>query len=138
MRVRPGVGAFWTMFRNIRLNSHYYSYNTRLDDLRIRTLIVHEVRHLQQGVVTALSVQGELEAWQLEFRIYHRVKGDYPHKAIEELMRLPLTHDRVALKRAVVLMQSFAGKGYRADLLPLYPLWREIRYWLMEAWFEKR
>jgi hypothetical protein len=27
-------------------------------------------------------------------------------------------------------MQAYAGKGYRADLLPLFPLHREIQYFL--------
>lgn len=127
--VRPNVGAFWTVFGNIRLNSHYYSYETPLDDLRIKTLIIHEVRHLQQGFFTALSVYGELDAWQLEFGIYHRVKGRYPHPAIAELMTLPLEYNRDVLKKAAKLMQDYAGKGYRIDLLPLYPLGREIKYW---------
>jgi len=125
-QIRPNVGAFWTMFGNIRLNSLYYSYATPLDDLRIKTLLIHEARHLQQGFITALSVYGELEAWQLEFSIYHRIKGSYPHPAIAELMTLPLKHDRDVLKKAVTLMQAYAGKGYRADLLPLYP----IKYWI--------
>src|SRR5215204_2475998 len=128
--VRPNVGAFWTVFGNIRLNSHYYNYETPLDDLRIKTLVIHEVRHLEQGLFTALSVYGELDAWQLEFRIYHRIKERYPHSAIAELMTLPLKYDRDVLKQAVMLMQAYAGKGYRADLLPLYPLGREIKYWV--------
>jgi hypothetical protein len=128
-KTRPSVGAFWTVFWNIRLNSVYYNYNTPLDDLRIKTLIVHEVRHLQQGLFTALSVFGELDAWQLEFGIYHRVRGRYPHPAIAELMMLPLEYNREVLKKAAGLMQEYAGKGYRIDLLPLYPIGREIRYW---------
>jgi hypothetical protein len=127
-KARPNVGAFWTVFGNIRLNSHYYTYETPLDDVRIKTLIIHEARHLQQGLLTALSVYGELDAWQLEFRVYHRIKGKYPHSAIAELMTLPLEYDRPILKKAIVLMQAYAGKGYRIDLLPLYPLGREIRY----------
>ena len=132
-KVRPNVGAFWTVFGNIRLNSQYYTYETSLDDLRIRTLIIHEVRHLQQGIVTALSVYGELDAWQLEFGIYHRIKGRYPHPAIAELMTLPLEYDRVLLKKAALLMQSYAGKGYRADLLPLFPAGKEIKYWIFRS-----
>jgi hypothetical protein len=130
-KVRPNVGAFWTVFGNIRLNSLYYNYETPMDDLRIKTLIIHEVRHLQQGLFTALSVYGELDAWQLEFGIYHRIKGKYPHPAIAELMSLPLEYDRVVLKKAAKLMQDYAGKGYRSDLLPLYPAGREARYWFM-------
>jgi hypothetical protein len=129
--VRPNVGAFWTIFGNIRLNSHYYSYETPFDDLRIKTLIIHEVRHLQQGLFTALSVYGELDAWQLEFGAYHHVKGRYPHPAVAELMSLPLEYNRDVLKKAAKLMQDYAGKGYRVDLLPLYPLEREIRYWVL-------
>jgi hypothetical protein len=130
-KVRPNVGAFWTVFGNINLNSHYYNYDTSLDDLRIKTLIIHEARHLQQGLFTALSVYGELDAWQLEFGIYHRVKGSYPHPAIAELMTLPLAYDRDVLKKAAKCMQDYAGKGYRIDLLPLFPLGREIRYWVI-------
>jgi|SRR5215208_7157553 len=132
-RVRPNVGAFWTVFGNIHLNSHYYTYNTSLDDLRIRTLIIHEARHLQQGIPTALSVYGELDAWQLEFGIYHRIKGKYPHPAIAELMTLPLSYDRDALKKAATLMQAYAGKGYRSDLLPFFPASREVRYWVLRT-----
>jgi hypothetical protein len=129
-QVRPSVGAFWTVFGNIHLNSRYYTYETPLDDLRIKTLIIHEARHLQQGLITALSVYGELDAWQLEFGIYYRIRGSYPHAAIAELMKLPLGYDRAVLRQAAHLMQAYAGKGYRSDLLPLYPLPREIKYFL--------
>lgn len=128
-QVRPNVGAFWTAFGNIRLNTLYYSYETPLDDLRIKTLIIHEARHLQQGLLTALSVYGELDAWQLEFGIYHRIKGRYPHPVIAEIMTLPLGYDRDVLKKAATLMQAYAGKGYRVDLLPMYPWSKEIKYW---------
>jgi hypothetical protein len=132
-KVGPNVGAFWTVLGNIRLNSYYYGYHTPLDDLRIKTLIVHEARHLQQGFFTALSVYGELDAWQVEFGVYHRVMGHYPHPAIAELMTLPLGYNRRVLLQAASLMQDYAGRGYRVDLLPLYPLGREARYWLTRA-----
>lgn len=129
-KAKSSIGAWWTIGRNINLNSHYYSYEKSLNNTRVFTLIIHEVRHLQQGFVTALSVYGELDAWQLEWSIYHRMHGKYPHAAIEELMSLPLGWDRNILKRAVQLMQAYATKGYRADLLPLYPLGKEIAYQL--------
>lgn len=129
-KARSSIGAFWTPFGNIRLNARYYTYETPLDDLRIKTLIIHEARHLQQGPLTALSVYGELDAWQLEFSIYYRLRGRYPHRAIAELMTLPLVYDRAVLRRAAHLMQAYAGKGYRVDLLPLFPLPREFKYWI--------
>jgi hypothetical protein len=129
-RTRPSIGAWWTIFRNINLNSLYHSYDTSLNDTRVFTLIIHEVRHLRQGFFTALSVYGELEAWQLEWSIYYRLHSRYPHSAIEELMSLPLGWDRKVLRSAVRLMQAYATKGYRVDLLPLYPLGKEIAYHL--------
>ncbi len=100
----------------------------RLMICALKPLMIHEARHLQQGLTTALSVYGELDAWQLEFGIYHRIKRSYPHPAIEELMSLPLEYDRAILKKAASLMQAYAGKGYRVDLLPLFPAGSEIKY----------
>jgi len=127
-RTKPNIGAWWTITKSINLNSQYYSYEKSLDDTRVFTLIIHEVRHLQQGFFTALSVYGELDAWQLEWSIYYRMHKHYPHPAIEELMTLPLGWDRDVLRKTVQLMQAYAGKGYRADLLPLYPFGKEIAY----------
>jgi hypothetical protein len=129
-RAKASIGAWWTIPRRINLNTLYYSYEKSLDNTRTYTLIIHEVRHLQQGFFTALSVYGELDAWQLEWNIYHRIHGRYPHPAIQELMSLPLGWNRDVLRRAVQLMQAYATKDYRADLLPLYPLGKEIAYWV--------
>ena len=129
-KVRKNVGAFWTFLRTVHLNSVYYSMDTAMNNIGMLTLLIHEVKHLQQGVILALSVYGELEAWQLQFRLYYRLSGKPMHPVIAEMISLPLTYDRAVLRRARDLMQAYAGKGYRADLLPLFPLWREIKYWL--------
>ena len=127
-RVRKNIGAFWTVLGTIHLNTHYYSLETNPGDPRLLTLLIHEVKHLQQGIVTALSVYGELEAWQLQFRLFHQMTNAKIHPAIEKMMALPLSWDRAVLRVARELMQEYAGKGYRADLLPLYPFGKEIRY----------
>jgi hypothetical protein len=88
---------------------------------------------LQQGIVVALSVYGELEAWQLQFRLYHTLTNAKMHTAIAEMLSLPLNWDRNVLQRARELMQDYAGKGYRADLLPLYPIGKEISYRLFRV-----
>jgi hypothetical protein len=92
------------------------------------SLLAHEVKHLQQGPIVSLSVYGELEAWQTGYHLYHQLSGDYPNDVIAEIMSLPLDWDRVILRRVRELMQVYAGKGYRVDLLPLYPINREVRY----------
>ena len=127
-RVRKNIGAFWTILGTIHLNTLHYSPGTNPADPRVTTLLIHEVKHLQQGIHTALSVYGELEAWQLQFRLYHQMTDAAVHKAIQEMLSLPLNWDRTTLRRARELMQEYAGKGYRADLLPIYPLWKEIRF----------
>jgi len=129
-KLRKNVGAFWTVLRTIHFNSVYYSLNTDVNDIGMLTLLIHEVKHLQQGFFLALSIYGELEAWQLQFRLYHELTGLPIHSAIAELLSLPVKYDRDVMMRAVTLMQAYAGKGYRADLMPYYPLGREIKYWL--------
>jgi len=127
-KVRKNVGAFWTILGTIHLNTVHYSLQTNPADPRVLTLLIHEVKHLQQGLVTALSVYGELEAWQLQFGLYHQRTNAKLHPAIEKLLSLPFNYDRVVLKQARELMQEYAGKGYRVDLLPLYPVGKEIRF----------
>jgi hypothetical protein len=48
-------------------------------------------------------------------------------------MTLPLEYDREVLRKAATLMQQYAGKGYRVDLLPLFPAGREIKYWVLRS-----
>ena len=125
------TGARWTADRRIEIHPRYAALPT--DDPYALSLIIHEVRHLQQGILTALSVYGELDAWQLQFRLLRSVTGRYHpdpgrNATLEQLMLRPLGWDRSVLQRARRLMQSYAGKIYRIDLLPLYPLHSEILF----------
>ena len=73
-RARKNVGAFWTLNRRFYLNARHYTQESTLgDNPRAMTIFVHEVRHLQQGPITAISVYGELDAWQYEFRLLKRL-----------------------------------------------------------------
>lgn len=129
---RRNVGAFWTVFGSVYVNSRLYTAEDSLSNLYLLTLIIHEAWHLRQGFFKALSVYGELEAWQMQFRLLGQHGGNVSHPAIKELLALPLGWDRANLARAQGLMRTYAGRGYRADLLPLYPLGDEIRYRLNE------
>ena len=126
---RKAVGGFWTVRGNLYLNSIHYTMESSLKNPRAWTLFMHEVRHLQQGMITALSIFGELDAWQYEFKVYKRITGKNLDTRLEELLALPLNYDRSNLQRARTLMMAYARKGYAAGFLPLYPLTREIRYW---------
>jgi hypothetical protein len=129
-RARNSVGGYWTPAGNIYLNSAHHSYDSSLSNPRAWTLLIHEARHLQQGPLVALSVYGELDAWQYDFLIYQRLTNANLSPTLQELLALPLNWDRTNLVQARNLMQAHAGKGYRIDLLPLYPLHREVKYWL--------
>jgi hypothetical protein len=125
------TAARWTLTGNIQLHPRYA--DNAPDDPYPLSLVIHEVRHLEQGLFTALSVYGELDAWQVQFSFIKSLTGKYhantKHDAtLNELMSLYLSWDRQALALARNLMQDYAGKGYRVDLLPLYPLAREILF----------
>jgi hypothetical protein len=127
------TGARWTIDRRIEIHPSYAEMPS--GNTYATSLIIHEVRHLQQGMLTALSVYGEMEAWQLQFAFLKRILGRYqgdPAReiVIEKLNGLPLNWDRAVLEHARSLMQAYAGPKYRLDLLPLYPLLAEIRYWI--------
>jgi hypothetical protein len=124
---RQPTGARWNVFGQIELNPSQMS-----DEVYALSLIVHEVRHLKQGLLNALSVRGELEAWQEQFAYLKTLTGKYStsltnNALIEELMGLS-PDDRADLLRARALMRKFAGKKYRIGWLPLYPLGREIKF----------
>jgi hypothetical protein len=129
-RARKNVGAFWILTRSVYLNSRHYSREEALTNPGAWTLLIHEVKHLQQGFFTALSIYGELEAWQIQFRLWKKLTGANLHPALEEIISLPLNFDRENLRRARRLMTDFAGIMYGAYLYPLYPIHKEIRYWV--------
>ncbi len=129
-RARKSVGAFWTLEGRFFLNSIHHTYESTLENPRAWTLFVHEVRHLQQGIFTALSIYGELDAWQVEFNLYKKLTGKPLHAALEELLSLPLNMDRDILQRAREIMIQYGGKSYGANWLPLFPIHKEIKYWV--------
>ena len=98
--------------------------------------MIHEVRHLRQGPLVALSVYGELDAWRAQFAFLRGLSvpapgSDYQRDRIRLLLALPLGWDRNVLSTARQLMRDYAGKAYRVDLLPLYPFHRELIYALI-------
>jgi hypothetical protein len=127
-RARKSVGAFWTLNHKFFLNTFYYSMESSLENPRAWTLFVHEVHHLKQGVLTAVSVYGELDAWQVEFRLLKRLTDKTLKPELEELLTLPLNFDRANLHYARKLMTKFAGFWYGAWILPLYPIQKEIKF----------
>jgi hypothetical protein len=127
-RKQKSTGAMWSINGNIYLNANSYSLSTPPTNAFMLSLVAHEALHLKQGFVTALSVYGELDAWQLGFRIYQTLGGKYVSSALSELMGLQVRYDREMLKKVRFLMQEYAGKGYRIDLLPLFPAWKELGY----------
>ncbi|MGC1375562.1 MAG: hypothetical protein WA821_05030 [Anaerolineales bacterium] len=129
-------GAGWTLGNNLTLPP-----NTDLNGQRILAVIIHEVLHLQQPLITRLSVQGELLAWQLEYQAYHAGTGIWygdpgaPFAGAkpfwDALSQLsPDSHEHLA--RAQRLMKE-VSPAYRSDLLPLYPLGREAGYRLANS-----
>jgi len=126
-RGRKSVAAF-TFLHRFHLNSVYYTYDNSIDNPNTWALFVHEVQHLKQGVFTSLSIYGELEAWQIQFRLYKKFTNKPVSPELEELLSMPLNMERTNLRHARELMTKHAGKGYGANLLPLYPFPKEVIY----------
>ena len=121
--------AMWWIDRNIYINPRKYSNTSDPGDSYLLSLIVHETVHLRQGPLTALSVYGELQAWQAGFSFLRKIDPGRVNPAAEAILALPPGWDRVVLRLAVDRMLRYAPH-YRIRRLPLYPLPREIRYLL--------
>jgi hypothetical protein len=138
-KIRIGVrsqssGARWRLGRRIDLSPRYLDGSP--GSPYTMSLVVHEIQHLRQGPLTALSVYGELAAWQAQFKFLLEIAGGYTGvpgqvTVIRELLQLPLGWDRSALQTARGLMRQYAGRFYRVDLLPLYPLHHEFMHCLV-------
>jgi hypothetical protein len=128
-RARKSVGAFWTLNRAAFLNSAHFSRETSLTNPNAWAVLIHEIRHLQQGWLTALSIYGELDAWQYQFRLLKKLTRNQVAPVLEEILDLQLNMERKNLQYARQLMTQYAGKNYGANWLPLYPIHQEIRYW---------
>jgi len=97
------------------------------DDPRLYALIAHEAEHLRQGVHEALSVRGELLAWQLHDDVLTEASAASSAPLWEELRSLA-PDSRADLERARQIMRHLAGPRYRIHWLPLYPLGKEMAY----------
>jgi len=131
-------GGGWTFLKNITL--------TPGDDPKdpyVLSLIIHEAFHLTQSLWMRLSMQGELKAWKYQKQIYPqiaRTKGNEigsPNEAYggtkqhwDKLADLSLD-SRESLRIAQSVMKDIA-RGYRSDRLPLYPLPKEILFYLKQ------
>ncbi|MDY6878331.1 MAG: hypothetical protein SWK90_19295 [Chloroflexota bacterium] len=94
-------------------------------------LIAHEAKHLEQGPVVALSVYGELEAWQVQYEVFKEIVGASPgtyeeRMAWDELSQIPLSYSRDDLEKARELIQYLAGPDYPINEIPLWPMPEEI------------
>jgi len=131
--VRKSVGALWYLTKSIYLNAVYYSPESALKNPNAWALLIHEVRHLEQGWLIALSIYGELDAWQYQFQVQKKITGKQLVPLLEEILSLPLNMELENLQHARKLMTQFAGESYGANWLPLYPIHKEIRYWFTRS-----
>jgi len=128
------TGASWFDWRRLRfgvfLNADYA--DGLPDDARLCSLLAHEIEHLEQGMLEALSVRGELVAWQLQYDVLKEFSAEPADRAWRELRQLaPVS--RIDLRRGQRLMKMIGGPSYRIDWLPLTPLPAEIAHHLKQA-----
>jgi hypothetical protein len=127
-------GATWLAWRALRLGIFLNArYVARLpEDPRVFALVAHEARHRQQGFLEALSVRGELDAWQLHYDVLDQAGAAPKNAAWLELRQLaPSVRDD--LRRARDLIKAIGGKSYHIEWMPLTPVPEEVRHWLGTA-----
>ena len=129
-------GAGWTLRGNISVPP-----GTDLNNQRILAALIHEVLHLQQTLTTRLSIQGELLGWQLEYRAYHTATGNYYGQPGQPFAGTAAQWQQISglspqsypdLAQAQDLMVQVAPT-YRAKMLPLFPLGRQVSYTIMQG-----
>jgi hypothetical protein len=124
---KQATGAKWTVQgmligpRVIELSSKQAPGVRSVKDAWTISLIAHEAKHYEQGLTTALSVYGELEAWQLQMKVLRELKAPPTHPALLAIEKLKLSHKVAVLKEAARLMKKY-DPAYRIDLLPLNPV----------------
>jgi len=126
-------GAGWTFLRNITL-----APDEKLLDPYALCLISHEVFHIRQPLLTRLSVCGEMLAWQYQKQAYHELTGkdigDYGEayggtKTYWDQIAELSADSRDDLLKAQSLMKK-VSPTYRSDCLPLFPLAKEMGFYL--------
>lgn len=127
-------GAGWTIFGNITIRPNDVK---KCLEPYVLSLILHEIFHIKrQSILLRLSMKGELDAWQYQYRIYPLLKPDHEigdayggkSKDWQDLSSLS-GNSRTDLEKAREYMVNIAP-GYRAYALPVYPLPQEIGYYL--------
>ncbi len=129
-------GGGWTLFRNITL-----APGDDINSPYVLSLIVHETLHLRQSLWMRLSIQGELRAWQYQQQAYFKLTGKdigdrgqaYAGTKIhwDELAKLN-SDLRDDLAKAQTLTKK-VSPDYRSQCLPLFPLGREIWFYLKQG-----
>lgn len=121
------TGACWFDWRRLRfgvfLNNDYA--NKPPNDPWLCSLLAHEAKHVEQGLPEALSVRGELVAWQLQYDILTQFSAEPAADAWQDLRALS-PDSRGDLSQAQTLMKRIGGPGYHIDWLPFWPLPAEV------------
>jgi hypothetical protein len=127
-------GASWFDWRRLRygifLDARYAG--RRPDNRYLCSLLAHEAKHLAQGLLEALSVRGELAAWQVQYDVLTHPLAKPLGDAWEELRALD-PRSRADLKWARELMKQIGGPRYRIGWLPLWPLPAEVVHRLKDV-----
>jgi hypothetical protein len=128
---RQSTRARWTLSKKIKLNPRYYSLATDPANVDLLSAIVHEARHLEQGIALALTVWGEVGGWRADYDAaaeLHAPIRDIRWEAVARVLEPPTDDD---LRRARREMLALAGWRYLVWLLPLRPNW----WTRLVAWF---
>lgn len=124
------TGAKWTLSGHIKLATKGYSMDTSPSNAPMLAKVVHEVQHLQDGFLMALSVEGEVRGWAAEY--WAREELNAPLRRNRSLWRevalTPENPTNADLKKAkAAIRQMTVWHSYLIWILPLRPLCGLVR-----------
>ena len=115
----PGTGAYWES------DGKTLDFGKTNNNAFLLSLIVHETIHLGQGPLGAITVSGELEAWQVQMRVYYILtRGKYPYARVDvqKLLSYSTLDAWTPLKNIEIrILLEKMSPGYHAYCL--FPMW---------------
>jgi hypothetical protein len=127
------TGARWTPGGEIELSTAHFSLASDPANPQVLGCVVHEAKHLQQGVALALTVLGEVGGWRAEFQARQEVGSPITDSHWIAIAQTDEHPTRRALRQARDEMVAAAGRRYLVWLLPLRPNWLTR----LAAWFHR-
>jgi hypothetical protein len=131
-----GAAAKWTLSGDVVVDPRHYGVDVGNgiylhpdpSNPKVLGAIVHEVKHLQQGWMLAISVEGEVGGWRAEYEARRELGSPIRSTHWTNVAMTPASPSNQELEFAQSEMMAYVNNDWRylAWLLPLRPSYWEL------------